>query len=66
LGSGTVSNEDPARGVSCLAERRVREQLEHGSASTPFLQVGDRVRIEMRSPAGDNLFGSIEQEVRAR
>lgn len=64
LGGGTVSNEDPARGVSCLAERRVREQLEHGQMRTPFLAAGDRVRIEMRSPDGNNLCGSIEQEVK--
>jgi fumarylacetoacetate (FAA) hydrolase len=64
LGSGTVSNEDPERGVSCLAERRVREQLEYGAARTPFLVAGDRVRIEMHGPDGRNLFGSIEQEVR--
>jgi fumarylacetoacetate (FAA) hydrolase len=64
LGSGTVSNEDPERGVSCLAERRVREQLELGEMRTPFLVEGDRVRIEMRAPDGTNLFGSIEQEVR--
>lgn len=60
LGSGTVSNADPARGVSCLAERRVREQLEHGRMLTPFLQAGDRVRIE----AAGNAFGSIDQIVR--
>jgi fumarylacetoacetate (FAA) hydrolase len=65
LGSGTVSNEDPKRGVSCLAEKRVREQLEHGKALTPFLQVGERVRIEMLAPDGTNIFGSIEQEVRS-
>jgi len=65
LGSGTVSNEDPARGVSCLAERRVREQLEQGAIRTPFLAAGDRVRIQMLAPYGSNLFGSIEQEVRA-
>jgi fumarylacetoacetate (FAA) hydrolase len=64
LGSGTVSNEDPERGVSCLAERRVREQLEFGEMRTPFLVEGDRVRIEMRAQDGTNLFGSIEQEVR--
>lgn len=63
LGSGTVSNRDPARGVSCLAERRVREQLEQGKATTPFLKSGDRVRIEMRDGRGWNVFGSIEQEV---
>jgi fumarylacetoacetate (FAA) hydrolase len=64
VGSGTVSNEDPQRGVSCLAERRVREQLEQGRMITPFLQAGDRVRIEMIGPDGANLFGSIDQEVR--
>jgi fumarylacetoacetate (FAA) hydrolase len=65
LGSGTVSNEDPQRGVSCLAEKRVREQLEHGQATTTFLQVGERVRIEMLAADGCNLFGSIDQEVKA-
>jgi len=65
LGSGTVSNEDPARGVSCLAERRVREQLDHGVARTPFLAAGDRVEIEMRDAAGRNLFGTIDQRVTA-
>jgi fumarylacetoacetate (FAA) hydrolase len=63
LGSGTVSNRDPARGVSCLAERRMREKIEQGEAKTAFLQVGDRVRIEMLDKKGWNVFGSIEQEV---
>jgi fumarylacetoacetate (FAA) hydrolase len=63
LGSGTVSNEDPARGVSCLAERRVREQLERGAPRTPFLAAGDRVELEMRDGAGRNLFGTIDQRV---
>lgn len=63
LGGGTVSNEDPARGVACLAERRTRETLEHGSPRTPFLRAGDRVHIEMLHPDGTSLFGSIEQEV---
>ena len=63
LGGGTVSNEDPARGVACLAERRTRETLEHGSPRTPFLQTGDRVHIEMLHPDGTSLFGCIDQEV---
>lgn len=63
LGSGTVSNRDEARGVSCLAEKRTRELLEHGQVSTPFLHAGDRVRIEMRDGEGWNIFGSIEQRV---
>src|SRR5690606_8448913 len=63
LGSGTVSNADRARGVSCLAERRMREIIDDGAATTPFLSVGDVVRIEMRDAAGADLFGAIEQRV---
>jgi fumarylacetoacetate (FAA) hydrolase len=63
LGSGTVSNEDPARGVSCLVERRMREKLDFGRSRTPFLARGDRVEIEMLAPDGRNLFGTIRQEV---
>jgi fumarylacetoacetate (FAA) hydrolase len=63
LGGGTVSNEDPARGVACLAERRTRETLEQGAPRTPFLQLGDRVRIDMLHPDGTSLFGAIEQQV---
>jgi fumarylacetoacetate (FAA) hydrolase len=63
LGSGTVSNADPARGVSCLAERRMREILEGGKPVTPFLSYGDRVEIEMHAPDGTSLFGRIAQRV---
>ena len=63
VGSGTVSNADPARGVSCLAERRMREILEHGKPETEFLKAGDRVHIEMKDARGASLFGAIEQTV---
>jgi fumarylacetoacetate (FAA) hydrolase len=63
LGSGTVSNDDPARGVSCLVERRMREIIEQGRATTPFLQAGDHVVIEMLDPSGRNIFGRIDQQV---
>jgi fumarylacetoacetate (FAA) hydrolase len=63
LGGGTVSNADRARGVSCLAERRMIEIIEGGQARTPFLQPGDVVEIEMRNAAGKNLFGTIRQKV---
>jgi fumarylacetoacetate (FAA) hydrolase len=52
-----------ARGVSCLVERRTRELLETGTAKTPYLVPGDRIRIEMRDANGRDIFGSIEQEV---
>lgn len=63
VGSGTVSNYDRSRGSSCLAERRMLEQLEHGKALTPFLAFGDRVRIEMFDRAGASIFGAIDQRV---
>jgi fumarylacetoacetate (FAA) hydrolase len=65
LGSGTVSNRDPARGVSCLAERRVREVLDQGAPKTPFMKAGDHIRIEMLDDRGESLFGAIEQRVEA-
>ena len=63
LGSGTVSNADPARGVSCLAERRARETIAGGKPITPYLKVGDTVAIEMLDGAGRSIFGRIEQRV---
>ena len=63
IGSGTVANSDPARGTSCITERRVVETLEHGKPKTPFLHFGDRVKLEMLDPDGHSIFGAIEQEV---
>jgi fumarylacetoacetate (FAA) hydrolase len=63
LGSGTISNADEGVGVACLAEKRCRESLSSGAPSTPFLRVGDWIRIEMRDANGENVFGTIEQEV---
>ena len=65
LGSGTVSNADPARGVSCLAERRALELIATGSAQTPFLAVADTVEIEMLDGAGRSVFGAIRARVAA-
>jgi fumarylacetoacetate (FAA) hydrolase len=63
LGSGTVSNADPARGVSCLAEQRARELIATGQAQTPFLSVGDHVEIAMFDDDGLNVFGTISERV---
>jgi fumarylacetoacetate (FAA) hydrolase len=66
LGSGTVSNADRARGISCLAEQRMVETIESGSPKTPFLKTGDLVEIDMMDGAGQSLFGRISQRVVAR
>jgi fumarylacetoacetate (FAA) hydrolase len=63
IGSGTVASNDPARGASCLAERRVMEILQNGKATTPFLRNGDVVRLEMLDGHGKSIFGTIEQKV---
>jgi fumarylacetoacetate (FAA) hydrolase len=63
LGSGTVSNADRARGISCLAERRMIETIDTGKPSTSFLRGGDTVSIEMRDRSGQSIFGKIEQRV---
>jgi fumarylacetoacetate (FAA) hydrolase len=63
LGSGTVSNADRARGISCLAERRMIETIETGRPQTSFLKVGDVVEIEMLDARGQSLFGRIHQRV---
>jgi len=63
LGSGTVSNADRARGISCLAEARMIETIESGKPVTPFMKVGDRIRIEAVDAAGASPFGAIDQQV---
>ncbi|MDY7227243.1 fumarylacetoacetate hydrolase family protein [Hyalangium rubrum] len=63
LGSGTVSNADRARGISCLAERRMIETIEEGKPKTPFMKPGDTIEIEMLDAQGHNLFGRISQKV---
>jgi fumarylacetoacetate (FAA) hydrolase len=62
VGSGTVSNAERSRGVSCLAERRMIEIIEGGKPTTPFMAVGDHIRIEADID-GLNPFGAIDQRV---
>ena len=63
LGSGTVSNADRARGVSCLVERRALEQIDGGRATTPYMAAGDTITIELRDAGGRDVCGRIEQRV---
>lgn len=73
IGSGTVSNKlddgpgkpvvDGGVGYSCIAEIRMIETIENGAPTTPFMDFGDRVRIEMFDNEGASIFGSIDQTV---
>jgi fumarylacetoacetate (FAA) hydrolase len=63
VGSGTVSNADPATGHACIAEKRTVETIETGAPKTPFMRFGDRVRIDMHDAQGHSIFGAIDQRV---
>lgn len=63
VGAGTVSNRDPKTGVCCLVERRMIETIENGTVTTPFLRIGNTVRIDVTGTDGLSVFGAIEQKV---
>ena len=63
IGSGTVSNKDSSKGYSCIAEVRALEMIAGGTATTPFMQFGDTIKIEMLDKNGKSIFGAIEQKV---
>ena len=63
VGSGTIANQDTAKGASCLAERRTLEVIASGKPSTSFLRFGDVVRIEMFDRGGHSIFGAIDQKI---
>ncbi len=63
IGSGTVSNDDRSVGSSCIAERRAIETIDRGAPITPWMKVGDQVRIEVFDAEGRSVFGAIDQTV---
>jgi len=73
IGSGTVSNKldggpgKPVKeggvGYSCIAEIRMIETIENGKPTTPFMQFGDTIQIEMLDKDGQSIFGQISQKV---
>lgn len=65
IGSGTVANEDITQGSSCLAEKRMLEQINNGKIETPFMKAGDTIEIWMQDSAGKDLFGHISQKVKS-
>jgi fumarylacetoacetate (FAA) hydrolase len=73
VGSGTVSNKqngEPGKpvsegglGYSCIAEIRMIETINNGAPTTPFMDFGNRIRIEMFNSDGQSIFGAIDQTV---
>lgn len=73
IGSGTVSNKldgGPGKavseggvGYSCIAEVRMIETIQNGKPTTPFMQFGDKVSIEMFDKQSKSIFGKISQNV---
>jgi fumarylacetoacetate (FAA) hydrolase len=65
IGSGTISNRDPRRGVGAIAERRAL-QTAAGEEPMRYLAAGDTVHVEAFAPDGTSLFGSMRHRVAAR
>jgi len=63
VGSGTVSQRDAAAGYGCIAEKRAREIIDAGSATTDYMAFGDALRIEVSGADGSSVFGAIDQRV---
>ncbi|MBU3022264.1 fumarylacetoacetate hydrolase family protein [Aestuariibacter sp. A3R04] len=74
IGSGTVSNKQGTDfgadvkaggvGYSCIAEIRMIETIRDGKPYTPFMQFGDKIRMEMFDEQGHSIFGAIDQQVK--
>jgi fumarylacetoacetate (FAA) hydrolase len=63
IGAGSISNLNPDAGYGCIAEARVGEQAQGGSAVTDFLSFGDVVTIDAVDGSGRSVFGTIENTV---
>lgn len=66
IGAGTISNASPEAGNACITEARVRQMLQGVPEDQlrPYLQDGDRVRIEVLDASGQSVFGAIDQAVK--
>lgn len=63
VGTGTVSNESKEVGFACLTEKRFQEIIDTGKPATPWLQAGDKLKIDCLQN-GVSIFGTIEQTAR--
>lgn len=50
-------------GSSCLAEKRMLEKINDGEFKTPFMKVGDTIKMQMFTDDGQDIFGTIQQKV---
>lgn len=62
IGSGTIANVGKNVGSSCIAEKRMLEVIESGTAKTPWLKSGDHIQIDM-TRGGKSFFGAISQKI---
>ena len=66
IGSGTVSNANyTVVGSGCIAEKRAIDKLSSQGEPTPYLKFGERLKIESLDPAGQSVWGSMDQIVSA-
>lgn len=63
VGSGTLSNEDASCGFACIVEKRFQEILDTGKATHPWLEIGDRVEMDVMGYLGHSIFGKIDEKV---
>jgi fumarylacetoacetate (FAA) hydrolase len=64
IGSGTVSNANyKIVGSGCIAEKRAIDKLSSEGEPTPYLKFGEQLKIEAFDPAGQLIWGSMDQMV---
>ncbi len=62
IGTGTVSNKDKQKGFACLTEARYQEVIDTGKASTPWLNPGDQLFMDVQQ-FDVSVFGPIDEKV---
>jgi fumarylacetoacetate (FAA) hydrolase len=65
VSSVAVGDAEGARGFASLSDKRAFERAQEGQPHTPWLGVGDGVRIDLKGADGASMFGAIEQTAEA-
>ncbi|PRC92839.1 fumarylacetoacetate hydrolase family protein [Solimicrobium silvestre] len=66
VASGAVFNKEGNKGHSSIYATRALEIIASDVATTPFMQFGDTIKIDMLDKNGKSLFGAIEQKLEQR